>query len=77
MRDELWTPELVAERWRVKPRTVSDMLRDGRLKGFKIGRVWRVYLSEVMRVEEAGVPKRDETGRVEPMPKPIVKGISL
>jgi excisionase family DNA binding protein len=43
MTDEtLLTPEQVASRLQVTPRTIYDWLRNGRLRGIKIGRLWRV-----------------------------------
>jgi excisionase family DNA binding protein len=40
--EKLLTPEEVADRLAIKPRTVIDWLRTGRLKGVKLGKVWRV-----------------------------------
>lgn len=36
------TPEHVAERLAVSPLTVRKWLRSGKLKGIKIGRLWRI-----------------------------------
>ena len=49
----------IAERWRLDPATIRAMLRDGILKGFKVGTGgpranWRVLLSEVERYEREG-----------------------
>lgn len=77
-RDEVWTPQMVAERWSVKPRTVMDMLTRGELKGFKVRQNWRVYLSEILRYEGQD-PKSKEHLRpqaVAPMPQPVVMRIS-
>jgi excisionase family DNA binding protein len=38
----LLTPEQVAEKLAISPKTVKDWLREGRLKGIKIGRLWRI-----------------------------------
>ena len=40
--DQLWTPPQVAERLQVNERTVTQWLRKGHLRGFKIGKEWRV-----------------------------------
>ena len=40
--DKLWTPPQVAERLQVNERTVTQWLRKGHLRGFKIGKEWRV-----------------------------------
>jgi excisionase family DNA binding protein len=40
--DMLLTPPQVAERLQVNERTVTQWLRNGHLRGFKIGKEWRV-----------------------------------
>jgi excisionase family DNA binding protein len=40
--DRLLTPPQVAERLQVNERTVTQWLRKGHLRGFKIGKEWRV-----------------------------------
>lgn len=40
--DKLWTPPQVAERLQVNERTVTQWLRKGHLRGFKIGKEWRI-----------------------------------
>jgi excisionase family DNA binding protein len=42
MPERLLTPEDVADRLQISPKTVRDMLRDGRLKGIKMGKLWRI-----------------------------------
>lgn len=39
---KVYTAKEVQEILRVSPNTVLAMLKDGRLKGFKIGRDWRI-----------------------------------
>jgi excisionase family DNA binding protein len=36
------TPDQVAERLSVSPLTVRKWLRSGKLKGMKVGRIWRI-----------------------------------
>jgi excisionase family DNA binding protein len=38
----VYTPEQIAEQWRVTRSTVLQYLRAGKLKGFKVGRFWRI-----------------------------------
>lgn len=38
----VYTPEQLAEQWRVTRHTVLTYLRTGKLKGFKVGRCWRI-----------------------------------
>ena len=48
MGERMLTPEEVAERLAVTPNTVRGWLRDGTLKGVKLGkRVWRIEEGEV------------------------------
>lgn len=40
--DDIMTPVEVARRLKVKKRTVLEWLRQGKLKGLKLGRLWRI-----------------------------------
>ncbi len=40
--DKLLTPPQVAQRLQMNERTVTQWLRQGHLRGFKIGKEWRV-----------------------------------
>jgi excisionase family DNA binding protein len=42
MEERLLTPEQVAERLQISRLTVMGYLRAGKLKGVKVGRLWRV-----------------------------------
>ena len=76
MTEELWTPEEVADRWRMQKRTVMDMLRRGELKAFKVGRIWRIYYSDVLRYEKDRVnDKRMNPPEVAAMPRPVIRRI--
>jgi len=45
---KLFTPEEAAEVLRVKPRTVMEWLRQGKLKGVKLGgKLWRIRESDL------------------------------
>jgi excisionase family DNA binding protein len=46
-RDRLLTPPQVATRLQVNERTVTQWLRKGHLRGFKIGKEWRVSLVDL------------------------------
>ncbi|WP_425309753.1 excisionase family DNA-binding protein [Falsirhodobacter halotolerans] len=37
-----WTPEMIADRWMCSGETVRQMIRDGRLPAFRVGRMMRV-----------------------------------
>lgn len=46
-RDRLLKPREIATRLEVSPRTVVRWIRVGDLMGVKVGKVWRVYESEL------------------------------
>lgn len=46
------TVEEIAERWRVSPTTVRRALMSGALKGFQVGRQWRVPEEAVEQYEK-------------------------
>jgi excisionase family DNA binding protein len=56
MSDHLLTVEQCAERLKLHPKTVLRFLREGRLKGVKVGRAYRIAVSEIeaMLGEAAG-----------------------
>ena len=45
--NQLLTPPQVAARLQVNERTVTQWLRKGHLRGFKIGKEWRVSKSDL------------------------------
>ncbi|HSR72880.1 MAG TPA: helix-turn-helix domain-containing protein [Kiloniellales bacterium] len=64
--ERLLTPPQVAARLQVNERTVTQWLRKGHLRGFKIGKEWRVALDdlEAFLNASANVPgKRTATPR--------------
>jgi len=58
--DKLLTPPQVAERLQVNERTVTQWLRKGHLRGFKIGKEWRISARDLEAFLEgsANVPLR-------------------
>ena len=61
------TPEDVAARLKVKPRTVQTWLRTGRLAGLKMGKLWRIRESDLQTFLAAlTTPGRE---------KPILPGV--
>lgn len=57
---EWFTPEEIAQRLKVNQQSVRKWLREGRLRGSLLGRVWRVSsaaLDEFMRAHE---PKKED-----------------
>lgn len=67
MSDKPYTAAKLAERWSVSESTIYEMLKDGRLQGFRLGgRLWRISADEVARQESTPVA-------VPPGPKPLSK----
>jgi excisionase family DNA binding protein len=64
IKDRLLTPPQVATRLQVNERTVTQWLRKGHLRGFKIGKEWRVSLVdlETFLDASANVPPSPERG---------------
>ena len=56
--EKLMTPPQVARRLQVNERTVTQWLRKGHLRGFKVGKEWRVSRRdlEVFLERSANVP---------------------
>ena len=58
MNDEtLLTPVDVANRLQVNERTVAQWLRKGHLRGFKVGKEWRVSVKDLEAFLEASANK--------------------
>ncbi len=55
--EKLLTPVDVANRLQVSERTVTQWLRKGHLRGFKIGKTWRVSVEDLEAYLEAGANK--------------------
>ena len=56
-REKLLTPTDVAERLQVNERTVTQWLRKGHLRGFKIGKEWRISPDDLQAFLEASANK--------------------
>ncbi len=55
--DKLLTPVDIAKRLQVNERTVTQWLRKGHLRGFKVGKEWRVSVKDLEAFLEAGAIK--------------------
>ncbi len=55
--EKLLTPVDVANRLQVNERTVTQWLRKGHLRGFKVGKEWRVSEKDLEAFLEAGANK--------------------
>ncbi|RJQ30064.1 MAG: DNA-binding protein [Peptococcaceae bacterium] len=51
---EMFTPEEVAEKLKISRRTVYLWLREGRIKGIKVGDLWRIPESALQEFLEEG-----------------------
>ncbi len=65
--ETLLTPAQVAERLQVNERTVTRWLRDGYLRGYKLGKEWRVSPGDLQRFIErhSNAPTREVMKSVE------------
>jgi len=54
---EMLTPEEVARKLKVSRRTIYLWLRQGRLKGVKVGDLWRIPESALREFIEGGTEK--------------------
>ncbi len=61
--DKLLTPVDVANRMQVNERTVTQWLRKGHLRGFKVGKEWRVSVKDLDAFLEAGANKPSSESR--------------
>lgn len=68
-KDRLLTPPQVATHLQVNERTVTQWLRKGHLRGFKIGKEWRVSLVDLEQFLEASANVPQGVGRND-RPKP-------
>lgn len=78
MQEKLFTTEQVANILQVHPFTILKFIRDGKLKGIKLGRVYRIresdveqFLEERMTKPRKVIPrnKPPEEKKVSPQPK--------
>lgn len=51
--EKVYTPEGAAEALMVSPKTIREWLRTGKLKGVKVGRLWRVRESDLQEILQA------------------------
>lgn len=64
---EYYTPASLAEKWGCHTETVCDLLRAGKLKGFKLGHQWRISDGARLEYETTG-------GAAAPAEKPRLRG---
>lgn len=51
MNDTAYTVERLAERWSCSTDVIYELLRKRELKGFKVGKAWRISAANVNRFE--------------------------
>jgi excisionase family DNA binding protein len=52
--EEVFTPEEVAKYLKVAPKTIREYLKAGKLKGFKMGKQWRIRKRDLEAFIDAG-----------------------
>lgn len=55
-------PSDLAQRWHCSESAIKRMLTDGRLSGFRIGKLWRISQAEVERWESQGSSNTEASG---------------
>lgn len=55
--EKLYTKEEAAEILSISPVTLSDWLRAGKVRGVKLGRVWRIPESALEELAKSGTRK--------------------
>lgn len=60
MDEKLMTPEQVADRLQVQSSTVLTWLQKGKLRGIKLGRLWRIRSSDLEAFINGGSPPADK-----------------
>lgn len=63
---ELYTPEEAAARLKLARRTVYRWIRQGKIKGVKLGNHWRVTEEEMNRLLTQGTGSQNHTGGRKP-----------
>ena len=58
MSEKLYTVEQVAEQLQVDPESVRIWLRSGKLKGVKVGRLWRIREDDLEEFLRGGEMKK-------------------
>ncbi len=61
--EKLLTPVDIANRFQVNERTVTLWLRKGHLRGFKVGKEWRVSVEDLEAYLEASANKPSSNPR--------------
>ena len=58
--DRFWTPNQIAERWLVSPRTVRRLIQAGELRACRIGKLIRIRHADLLAYEhgQAITPER-------------------
>ena len=67
---ELLTPDDVARRFGCSPRTVRKWVQEGKLRGFRAGRLVRVYADSVVDVLRRGALLSEDGGTHEGSHRP-------
>ena len=53
--EKIYSIEDLAKRWGVHKTTVVRMVNAGKLKGFRVGNLWRFREEDIMKYEMGGV----------------------
>ena len=72
-KDPVLTPEQVAKRLHISRLTVGNWLRSGKLKGLKVGRLWRVREGDLEAFLKGGIRASNPPSEEEPITKVVFR----
>ncbi len=65
-----YTPETLADRWQCSPRHIRNMIRDGRLRGFRVGgkliRIRARVVEEFEQCQDTDLDDTEDNGQQSP-----------
>jgi excisionase family DNA binding protein len=64
MQDRFLTPEEVADHLAISPRTLKEWLRQGKMKGFKAGSLWRISSGDLKEFIDTHRTPRASSGSI-------------
>lgn len=69
-----FTPQTLAERWECTPQHIRDLIDEGKLKSFRLGRLIRIPAAQVQRYEECDSSCSEADGTSSPEKAPAAAG---
>lgn len=61
---EMWTPDMIAERWLCSSQTVRDLCHSGALRSFRTGRMFRIRREWLEDYEQCQTSASEDSAEV-------------